>query len=133
MSHDTYEEITEKPWSSAETTLEQILAEIREELGEGAVIDLDRDVATTASCSCGEHAELFVPVHKLRGKDLVCPKCGQQMTFESVHTLCGKEDFLKRTPKEIGIPPLHIIAGRCGMEMRYYEFTKDADDVFLGL
>ena len=133
MSHDTYEEIEEKPWSTAEITLKQILHEIKADLGENAVLDFDRDIATTAVCSCGETAELLVPVHKLRGKDLVCPKCGKQMSFDSVHTLYGSEDFLARTPKEIGIPPLHIIAGRCGMEMRYYEFTKDADEVFLGL
>lgn len=133
MSHDTYEEIEEKPWSTSEISLKQILDEIKADLGENAVVDFDRDIATTAACSCGESAELFVPVHKLRGKDLVCPKCGKQMSFDSIHTLYGSEDFLDRTPKEIGIPPLHIIAGRCGMEMRYYEFTKDAGEVFRGL
>ena len=133
MSHDTYEEIEEKPWSTSEITLKQILHEIKADLGENAVLDFDRDIATTAVCSCGETAELLVPVHKLRGKDLVCPRCGKQMRFDSIHTLYGSEVFLDRTPKEIGIPPLHIIAGRCGMEMRYYEFTKDADEVFLGL
>ena len=133
MSHDTYEEIEEKPWSTADMTLAQILCEIRKDLGENAVLDLDRDIATSSSCSCGEKTDLFLPVHKLRGKDLVCPKCGKQMSFDSIHTLYGNEDFLERTPKEIGIPPLHIIAGRCGMEMRYYEFTKDADEVFSGL
>ena len=133
MSHDTYEQIEEKPWSTAEITLRQILDEIKCDLGESAVLDLDRDIATTASCGCGEKMDLFTPVHKLRGKDLVCPKCGRQMTFDSIHTLFGGEDFLDRTPNEIGIPPLHIIAGRCGMEMRYYEFTKDAEEVFLGL
>lgn len=133
MSHDTCEEIEEKPWSTAEITLREILDEIKADLGENAVVDFDRDIATTAACSCGERSELFVPVHKLRGKDLVCPKCGKQMSFESIHTLYGSEDFLERTPKEIGIPPLHIIAGRCGMEMRCYEFTKDADELFRGL
>ena len=133
MSHDTYEAIVEKPWSTAEITLKQILDEIKSDLGANAVLDFDRDIATVASCTCGEHADLWIPVHKLHGKDLICPKCGKQMTFDSIHSLYGDEDYLDRTPKDIGIPPLHIIAGRCGMEMRYYEFTKDADEVFLGL
>ena len=133
MSHDTYEEIEEKPWSASGTPLSLILSEIKADLGENAVLDLDRDIATTAVCSCGEKVDLFTPVHKLRGKDLSCPKCGKQMSFDSIHTLYGSENFLDRTPKEIGIPPLHIIAGRCGMEMRYYEFTKDANEVFFGL
>lgn len=133
MSHDTYEEIIDKPWSAACTPLSQILSEIKADLGENAVLDLDRDIATTAVCSCGEKVDLFTPVHKLRGKDLSCPKCGKQMSFDSFHSLYGTEEFLQKTPEQIGIPPLHIVAGRCGMEMRYYELTDDFEKVFEGL
>lgn len=130
MSHDTYEEIIEKPWSASGTPLSQILSEIKADLGENAVLDLDRDVATTAVCTCGETIDLFTPVHKLRGKDLSCPKCGKQMGFDSIHSLYGTEEFLQKTPEQIGIPPLHIVAGRCGMEMRYYELSDDVKRVF---
>lgn len=129
MSHDTYDEIEKKPWSVSQTPMRQIIQEIRSDLGENAVLDLDRDIATYAVCSCGETTDLFLPVHKLRGKDLVCPKCGKQMSFDSFHTLYGTETFLDRTPELLGIPPLHIVAGRCGMEMRYYEFSDDVEPV----
>ena len=112
------------------TPLSQILSEIKADLGENAVLDLDRDVATTAVCTCGETIDLFTPVHKLRGKDLSCPKCGKQMGFDSIHSLYGTEEFLQKTPEQIGIPPLHIVAGRCGMEMRYYELSDDVKRVF---
>ena len=68
MSHDTYEKIIEKPWSARATSLGEMLAEIRSELGEKAVLDFDRDIATTAKCSCGENKVLFTPVHKLKGE-----------------------------------------------------------------
>ena len=133
MSHDTYEVIVPKPWSVRSITLQEILDSIRKDMGEKAVIDFDRDIATTAKCACGEHKELFTPVHKLKGNMLTCPKCGEQMSFDSVHSIKGDEDYLDKTPFEIGIPLLHIIGGRIGMNTTYYEFSADEAEVFENL
>lgn len=133
MSHDTYESIVEKPWSSKTITLRSILAEIRNELGEKAMIDFDRDIATTATCSCGSCKDLFTPVHKLKGNMLICPQCGNQMRFHSIHSIQGSEDFLDKTPYDIGLPLLHIIGGRVGMHTTHYEFTADEAELFEGL
>lgn len=133
MSHDTYEKIVEKPWSVKTIALKDVLAAIRDELGERAVLDFDRDIATRAKCSCGECKDLFTPVHKLKGHMLTCPKCGAQMTFDSIHSIKGEEDFLDKTPYEIGIPLLHIVGGRVGMNTTYYEFTTDEAEIFEGL
>lgn len=133
MSHDTYEKIVEKPWSVKTIALKDVLAEIRSELGEKAVLDFDRDIATRAKCSCGECKDLFTPVHKLKGHMLTCPKCGTQMTFDSIHSIKGEEDFLDKTPCEIGIPLLHIVGGRVGMNTTYYEFAADEAEIFEGL
>lgn len=128
MSHDTYDEIIDKNWSVKDITLKVLLLEIQAEMGETAVIDFDRDIATYGHCNCGEHISLFMPVHKLRGNMLTCPKCGQQMSFDSIHSINGSEDFLNMTPEQIGIPPLHIICGRVGMNCKYYEFTADVPE-----
>lgn len=133
MSHETYEPISEKPWSVRTMTLRELLGEIRGEVGENAVIDLDRDIATTAYCSCGKKKELFMPVHKLRGSMLVCPECGSAMQFNSVHTIRGDENFLDKTLYDIGIPLMHIVCGRVGMNASYFEFTGDQAEVFSGL
>ncbi len=133
MSHDAYGPAEKMPWRAEETTLEQVLAQARADLGEGAVVDFDRDIASVASCACGHQKPLFAPVHKLRGADLACPECGKTMQFETFHTLTGEEDFLNKTLGETGIPPLHIFCGRRGMEERYYECTGDEAAVFAGL
>ena len=133
MSHDTYEKIVEKPWSVKTIALKDVLAAIRSELGERAVLDFDRDIATRAKCSCGECKDLFTPVHKLKGHMLTCPKCGAQMTFDSIHSIKGEEDFLDKTPYDIGIPLLHIVGGRVGMNTTYYEFSDDEAEIFEGL
>ena len=133
MSHDIYEEIEEKPWSVDKLKLKEALAAIRSDLGDKATVYLDRDIATYSYCECGESKSVFMPVHKLKGELLTCPKCGKQMSFDSKHSFDGSEDYLDKTFAEIGIPALHIISGRAGMNVKHYEFTDDEDMVFQGL
>ena len=130
MSHDIYDAIVEKPWSVRTMTLRELLENIRTDLGDKAVIDFDRDIATHAHCSCGNIKDLYSPVHKLKGESLVCPECGATMQFDTIHTIHGDEDFLEKTLFDIGIPLLHIICGRVGMNALYYEFTADKAEVF---
>lgn len=130
MSHDTYEKIIEKPWSVRTVTLRELLSSVRSDLGEKAVIDFDRDIATTAHCACGHKKDIYTPVHKLKGEMLVCPECGATMQFDSIHSIKGEEDFLDKTLFEIGIPLMHIVCGRVGMDTTYYEFTADEAEIF---
>ena len=130
MSHDTYEKIIEKDWSVRTMTLSELLSIVRADLGEKAVVDFDRDIATVAKCTCGESKDLYTPVHKLKGEMLICPKCGNQMSFDSFHSVNGTEEFLDKTLFEIGIPLLHIVGGRVGMNTTYYEFAGDEPEIF---
>lgn len=132
MAHDIYESVEEKPWSVQSMRWDELLKAVKGEMGEDAVIELDRDIATTAACTCGKKKDLEMPLHKLRGSDLICPLCGKEMGFERIHTIDGTEHFLAKTVFETGIPPLHIIAGRTGMEMRYFEFSADVEEMFAG-
>ena len=133
MSHDTYENIIEKDWSAKTTTLEEIVSYIKKELGDNAVVTFDREIASIANCHCGKTKDLYLPVHKLTGEILTCPKCGNQMSFDSFHIIKGDEDFLNKTPYEIGIPLLHIIGGKVGINTTYYEFSGDEKEIFDGL
>lgn len=133
MSHDTYDGIEEKPWSVRSMTLGELVAQVRSASWPDAVVDLDRDIATTATCVCGESRALFLPVHKMTGASLVCGRCGATMRFEMTHTFDGSEEFLERTLFDIGVPLLHIVGARCGQSIRYFEFTGDVDEVLGGL
>ena len=133
MSHDTYENIIEKDWSAKTITLEEIVSYIKKELGDNAVVTFDREIASIANCHCGKTKDLYLPVHKLTGEILTCPKCGNQMSFDSFHIIKGDEDFLNKTPYEIGIPLLHIIGGKVGINTTYYEFSGDEKEIFDGL
>lgn len=133
MSHDLYDNIKEMNWSAREITIKDVLEQASKDLGAGAIIEFDRDIATTATCVCGHTKEIFNTVNRLRGKDIVCEKCGKSMQFETVHTINGEEDFLDKKLYEIGIPLYHIIAVRKGMKYAYYELSKDKNEVLGGL
>lgn len=133
MSHDLYDPIKEMNWSAREITIKDILEQASKDLGEGAIIEFDRDIATTATCVCGHTKDIFNTVNRLRGKDIVCKKCGKSMQFETVHTINGEENFLDKKLYEIGIPLYHIIAARKSKEYIYYELSKDKNEVLGGL
>lgn len=133
MSHDLYDNIKEMNWSARETTIKDVLKQASKDLGDGAIIEFDRDIATTATCVCGHTKEIFNTVNRLRGKDIVCEKCGKSMQFETIHTINGEEDFLDKKLYDVGIPLYHIIAVRKGMKYVYYELSKDKNEVLGGL
>ncbi len=129
MSHDMITQIKSKEWSAKTITLQELLENIRSEIGTQAIIDFDRDIATVASCSCGYSKELYVPVNKLKADMILCESCQKQMSFDHIHSVTGGESFLNKTPFEIGIPLYHIISGRVGMESTYFEFSGDKFEV----
>ncbi len=131
MSHDIYDSIIDQKWKSDEISIAEVLDVIRKDLGENAVIDLDRDIATFGKCNCKNIKKIFKPVHKLKKADLICEKCNETMSFDTIHTIDGSENFVNKTFKELGIPYFHIIAGRLGVNMKYYEFTGDKDKYFV--
>lgn len=133
MSHDFYSEIEQRSWSVKTMTLSKLLDAVKKDMGQKAVVDFDREIATVASCSCGETKDLYMPVHKLRGEMLECPKCGKAMLYESIHSISGTESFLYKTLFEVGIPPLDVVTGRKGALSKHYEFSADEAEVFQGL
>ena len=133
MSHNVFENIKEMGWSVKSTSIRDVAEQVKKDLGEKALVELDREIATIASCECGENKRIMNPVHKLKGEMLTCPKCGKQMQFESRHSFDGTEEYSDLTFEKLGIPLLHIVSGREGMNIKHYEFTNDADYIFQGL
>ncbi|EKQ57911.1 MULTISPECIES: ThiF family adenylyltransferase [unclassified Clostridium] len=133
MSHDLYEDIKEMPWSGRDISINDVLEQAKRDLGEEAIVEFDRDIATTAVCSCGHSKEIFNVVNKLSNKDIVCEKCGKIMRFESIHSVLGDEDFLYKKLFDIGIPLFHIISARRGLKYIHYELSNDKNEVLGGL
>ena len=129
-SHEVDEPVVVLPWRTDETTVAALLSRVREDLGADAVIEVNNDLLSGLECS---HCDVIEPLLASLGKVTEgqgrCPECGGHRTPQVYHTIDGTEPFLDRTLAEIGVPPWDIVAGRRGLDQRFYEFAGDAPDV----
>jgi molybdopterin/thiamine biosynthesis adenylyltransferase len=115
---------------ASQTTLAELLAIVRAELGPEAVVDFGRDIVQTLECeACRTSQPLFRQLRSVTELEAACPSCGLVRNPKLWHTLTGQEDFLEKTVTDIGLPLFDIVTGRKGMEERFYLFDGDAPDV----
>lgn len=129
MSHSMLEPIVELPEATTNaTTLADLLAVARRDLGETAVLEFDGELVTTMICTdCGEEFPIFQKMARLYESAAVCPTCGGRREMNLTHRISGEENFLNRTLAEIDVPPLGIIRARNGSQRVYYELTGDKE------
>jgi adenylyltransferase/sulfurtransferase len=149
-AHVTYTEVIPTGLNS-EVRLRDFLEFVsREEFsGKNATLDLrgDRTFVVSAPCRlCGRSIELFKPNFRVFERELICADClgkGDGAVFhggaKKDKSIEPKTFSLKKTDerllnmslRELGIPPLHIIAvADSGKAYRYYELSADAQALF---
>ena len=129
-SHETDDPVTSLPWRTSATTAGQLLDRIRTDLGPGAVVEFNNDLLSGLTCTkCQTTAPLLASLGKITENQGKCPTCGENRTPEIYHTLDGSESFLDQSLAALGVPPWDVVAGRMGMEQRFYEFAGDAPEV----
>lgn len=129
MSHSMLDPIVELPQATAAaTTLGELLAIAREQLGEGAVVELDSELVVGMVCpSCGLESPIFQRMARLYEEAAVCPNCGSQREMQLTHRFTGEEPYLGRTLEQLDVPALGILRARNGQEKVYYELTGDTE------
>ena len=125
-SHDAYEPILVKPWSVATLTVGELLSQARDEVGDGAVIELNHDLLRSLECArCQTSEPLFASLGKVTEQQGRCPQCNEPRVPHVFHTLDGSEGLQERTLAEIGVPPWDIVGARRGMQQVFFEFAGD--------
>ncbi|MFH1562148.1 MAG: ThiF family adenylyltransferase [Nitrospirota bacterium] len=126
LSHEYYQEIIELDKGVQETTFRELLELAKKELGEGSILELDRDIVIKLRCNkCKEETYIFRVLGKITLEEGRCPGCGDIRRLEMTNTVTLKDEFVNKTFAEVGIPPFHIIAARNGREIKYFEFSRD--------
>ena len=100
---------------SAESTLGELLADLRARLGPSAVLSLedDREVIVGLACApCGKQRAALSLAGALAEDEARCDGCGEPMVPDLRSRFDGSEGLNERTLAELGIPPLHILRGR---------------------
>ena len=72
---------------------------------------------------------LFASLGKVTEAEGRCPRCGASLCARICITRSTRSAPLDKTLHELGVPPWDIVAGRCGLEQRYYEFAGDREPV----
>ena len=129
-SHEPDDPVASLAWKTTTTTVRQLLERVRQDLGPQAVIEVNNDLLSGLTCEkCQITEPMFASLGKITQSQGQCPSCGEHRTPQIYHTLDGSESFVDRTLSEIGVPPWEVVAGRRGMEQRFYEFAGDAASV----
>lgn len=130
-SHESYQSIKSVPLSANDTTVMQMLELIRAEIGESAVISLDRDLIVSLECPhCCLHTPLFRPLGSVNENEARCASCGNIRTPHIVQQITGSESFLHLTLAEIGIPCFDIVTGVNGDATCHIELAGDEVTIF---
>jgi molybdopterin/thiamine biosynthesis adenylyltransferase/predicted RNA-binding Zn-ribbon protein involved in translation (DUF1610 family) len=129
-SHDTDAEPEELSERVADTRIGDFLDRVRRDLGAEAVVETNADLLASLECpKCGTEETMLTALSRVGQERGRCPQCGEHRTPKTFHAIDGREPFLDRTLGQIGVPPWDVLAGRCGMEQRHYEFAGDRRDV----
>jgi molybdopterin/thiamine biosynthesis adenylyltransferase len=132
-SHDTLESVVPLDGGVETLTVRAVLAEARELLGEGATIELARDVLEKLVCpKCKDEEQIFASLGKVKAELAFCPRCKdvrrEVVTFSTIR---GTESFLDFPLAQIGVPPFDILIARnsSGTRAVGFELAGDAATV----
>jgi molybdopterin/thiamine biosynthesis adenylyltransferase len=121
LSHDRYEGIQELPMSARATTVGEVLDWIEDKLGQGAVLDLERELVVGLECDpCSVTTPGMWHLGTLTEDEARCPLCGAVRKPKFTHTIERGQGYDECRLIEMGIPPYDIITGRLGAEDRVH-------------
>ena len=130
--HENYGDIIPLGVGIGDNTLDQLLSLAEEKLGEGASLDLSRDVVTHFECMYCDQVE---PCGKVLGfvgeADAHCPVCNQIRSIDFIASISRNSGLdLGLTLQDIGIPPFDIVVARQGVDRKEaWLFDGDAEQM----
>jgi hypothetical protein len=121
LSHDAYD-LESAVEVEGSPRMGDLLADARERLGAGAVLDLEREIATVMVCAtCDAEEAVYRPLDGLTVGAALCPECGAERRVTMVHAITDEDaELLALTPEELGLPPFDVVTGRRGTKRHHY-------------
>jgi len=132
LGHDALGPVEPLGLGVRDTTLGALIARAEEAIGDGATLELSRDVVTALSCpACGTTSRAGRALGDLREREAACPGCGAHRQVEIAGSVGRDDRFdLETTPFAIGVPPFDVIVARRGLDARKaWLFDGDAAEI----
>jgi molybdopterin/thiamine biosynthesis adenylyltransferase len=124
-SHDRMDHVETLPLSVADVSVHDFLKRVQADLGPNAVVEVNHDLLLSLDCAtCGKTFPKFASLGKVTVTEGLCPQCGAACTPNMYHTL-NDQSPQEKTLHELGVPLWDVLAGRSGLEQRFYEFAGD--------
>jgi adenylyltransferase/sulfurtransferase len=129
--HDALGSVVPLGAGVADRSLGSLLDLAESRLGEGAGLDLSRDVVLRLTCpSCGHTAPGKTVLGALRERQALCPSCGTHRAVDVAASIQRDTPVdLTSTPADLGLPPFDVIVARRGLEQEAWLFDADASSV----
>lgn len=133
QGHEVLGEIVSLGERAGEVTLGALLERAERLFGEGASVDLSRDVITRLSCpACGDSRVGGAVLGGVRESQAACSRCGTHRVVEIASSIRrGDNVDLGLTLAQLGLPPFDVVVARDGME-RHQAWLLDGDATSLG-
>lgn len=128
LAHETLHDVIELDRRADEMKVVELLDLAREMLGDGAVIDVGRDLVTSFACTCGKSEWVGRALSRVRVGDAVCT-CGLTREAMLVHQLDSGSSFGDRTLAELGVPRFDVLIARKDDRAIGLELSGDGPDL----
>jgi adenylyltransferase/sulfurtransferase len=116
----------------ADLSLSDLLNRAEAALGQGAVLDLSREVITHLTCpACSDVERVGMALGALREADASCPNCQTHRLVEFTAAVSRDSGLnLSSTLADLGVPPFDVVVARQGIETQAaWLFDGDAPAV----
>ena len=135
LAHETLGDVAALDVGTRDVTLGELLAEATSRLGDGATLDLGRDVVVSFDCpTCGTSEPVFAPLGTLRVDRSICPCDGATRRSPTlVDSIDAASPFLGMSCAAFGVPAFDVITARLGDRAIGLELAGDAADVLATL
>ncbi len=111
LAHETLSEIVELDGGSGDVTVSELLELAQDLLGEGAVIDVGRDLVTRFACACGKIDWVGRALSRVRVGEAMCD-CGRVREATIVHQMERGSPYGDRRLAEMGVPRFDVVVAR---------------------
>jgi molybdopterin/thiamine biosynthesis adenylyltransferase len=96
-----------------ETPLEEICNHARTYLGGFNALEFEREIVHLLTCpGCGKSLTMLQPVERITRSQALCESCKSEYIPTTFHSLENDAELLKKTPRQIGLPPWDILWAR---------------------
>lgn len=120
LGHEAYPMVSPLGLGIGDVTLSELLDRAEDELGDGAELELSREVVTVLECpECNSRRWSGRVLGSLTERDAQCPECETHCVAQFVSTIGRDADFdLHKTPADLGLPPYDIVVARRGLDQQ---------------